>query len=85
VLEQSKKAAQRLLLSSQSGARERIQRAYREVLARDASTAELERSLQFVDAMRSMAKSDGTEVDETTAWARLYQALFASAEFRYRS
>jgi hypothetical protein len=32
-----------------------------------------------------MRSTQATDNDEKTAWARLYQALFASAEFRYRS
>ncbi len=80
-LEQSKRAAGQLLAGSASG-RERVQRAYREVLAREARAEEVEKALRFLDAIRSEA---GAAPDEKTAWARFYQALFASAEFRYRS
>ncbi len=81
-LTQSKSAAERLLGSGAASGRDRVVRVYREVLSRDATQAEIDRSLSFIDAMRSNASEHN---DEKTAWARLYQALFASAEFRYRS
>jgi hypothetical protein len=82
VMEQSKNAASNLVSESKATGRDRVQRVYREVLNREATAAEIERSLTFIDAMRS---TQATDNDEKTAWARLYQALFASAEFRYRS
>lgn len=83
VLELSKAAAARLLEQAANvPARERLARVYREVLNRDPSDEEVNRSMHFLDAMRSQQAGDN---DEKTAWARLYQALFASAEFRYRS
>ncbi|MBI3680487.1 MAG: PSD1 domain-containing protein [Acidobacteria bacterium] len=82
VLEQSKSAADRLLKDNNGPARERVVRVYREVLSRDPTEVEIERSMTFLDAMRSAQSGDN---DEKTAWARLYQALFATAEFRYRS
>jgi hypothetical protein len=57
-----------------------VRNAYRQVLGREASAQEVEQSLTFIDAMQS-AKSGN---DEKSAWARLFQALFASAEFRYK-
>ncbi|MBI4906836.1 MAG: PSD1 domain-containing protein [Acidobacteria bacterium] len=79
---QSKSAAEKLLADAQTTGRDRVLRVYREVLSRDATQAEIDRSLSFIDAMRSNTSEHN---DEKTAWARLYQALFASAEFRYRS
>jgi len=82
VLSQAKTAAGKLLSNGETSNRDRVMRMYREVLSRDANESEIERSMSFLDATRS---SKTGEVDEKTAWARLYQALFASAEFRYRS
>ncbi|MFN7934285.1 MAG: PSD1 and planctomycete cytochrome C domain-containing protein [Bryobacteraceae bacterium] len=83
VLDQSKNAAEKLVAANNvASGRDKVNRVYREVLNRDATQAEIERSLSFLDTMRSTQSGDN---DEKTAWARLYQALFASAEFRYRS
>jgi cytochrome c553 len=82
VMDLSKSASERLLSGSDASGRQRVERVYREVLSRAATEAEIEQSLSFIDAMRSNTSGDN---DEKSAWARLYQALFASAEFRYRS
>jgi hypothetical protein len=74
VLEQAKHAAEKLLKSGEATEQERITKAYREVLGRAPSADEVKRSAEFVKAG-----------DDKIAWSRLYQALFASAEFRYRS
>ena len=58
----------------------RVTRAYREVLGRaPTATEEMAKSLEFVKA------SDAATSGSYLAWEHLYQALFASAEFRYRS
>jgi hypothetical protein len=78
VMDLSKSASERLLSGSDASGRQRVERVYREVLSRAATEAEIEQSLSFIDAMRSNTSGDN---DEKSAWARLYQALFASAEF----
>ncbi len=72
-IEQSKHAAEKLLSVESSTPAARVTRAYREVLGRAPTTSELAKSLEFVKA------------SDAVAWEHLYQALFASAEFRYRS
>jgi len=72
-IDQSRFAATRLLSSQSVTPQARITRAYREVLGRAPTAPELARSLAFV------------KTPDPVAWEHLYQALFASAEFRYRS
>jgi Protein of unknown function (DUF1549)/Protein of unknown function (DUF1553)/Planctomycete cytochrome C len=74
VLEQAKHAAEKLLKEGEASEQERIIKVYRETLGRAPSAEELKRSAEYL-------KSG----EDKTAWSRLYQALFASAEFRYRS
>jgi hypothetical protein len=73
VIEQAKHAATNLLASSAQTPQARVALAYREVLGRAPSAAELARSMEFVQA------------NDASSWEHLYQALFSSAEFRYRS
>jgi hypothetical protein len=75
VIDQSKHAADKLLAAGPLSESERVARVYREVLGRAPSAEEMKSSLEFVNAAGS----------EPAAWSQLYQALFASAEFRYRS
>ena len=72
------KAASDRLLKNYSLDKDRIQRAYEEVLGRLPTAKEIDTSLTYV---ASSKLKDG----EPAAWAKLYQALFASAEFRYRT
>ena len=72
-IDQSRFAANKLLGNPALTPQARVTRAYREVLGRAPTAPELERSLEFV------------KVSDAVAWEHLYQALFASAEFRYRS
>ena len=72
------KAASDRLLKNYAADKDRIQRAYEEVLGRLPDAKEVDRSLTYV---ASSTLKDG----EAGAWAKLYQALFASAEFRYRT
>jgi hypothetical protein len=72
-IEQSKHAAEKLLKLESLTPQARVTRAYREVLGRVPTAPELARSLDFV------------KTSDAIAWEHLYQALFASAEFRYRS
>jgi hypothetical protein len=86
VIEQSKHAAERLLAAGSLSGPTRIARVYREVLGRMPTAGEVARSLEF---MKVSSEASDTGADPATAgqtaWGRLYQALFASAEFRYRS
>jgi hypothetical protein len=72
-IDQSKHAAEKLLAAQSLTPQARVTRAYREVLGRTPTAPELAKSLDFVKA------------SDTLSWEHLYQALFASAEFRYRS
>ncbi|MBM3753245.1 MAG: DUF1549 domain-containing protein [Acidobacteria bacterium] len=73
----AKVAAERLL-RNYTADKDRVTRAYREVYGRAPSAKEIDQSLTYVQTV----KAEGQEVD---AWAKFYQALFASAEFRYRT
>ena len=72
------RAASERLVKAYAGEKERLERAYREVLGRLPSAKEADQGLTYVADAKG---KDG----EAGAWARLYQALFASAEFRYRT
>jgi hypothetical protein len=72
------KAASERLLKSYPADKERVERAYREVLGRLPSAKEADQALTYIGGSK---QQDG----EAGAWAKLYQALFASAEFRYRT
>jgi hypothetical protein len=76
-IEQAKHAAENLLRVDSLTPQAKITRAYREVLGRTPTGPELARSIEFIN-------SDSKPADLIT-WEHLYQALFASAEFRYRS
>ena len=58
--------------------RGRIGRVFRSTVAREPGAEEMAWSLTFV---RKAQQAGPT----ASAWARLYQAMFATAEFRYRS
>ena len=72
-IDQAKRAADNLAKSAAGTPQARVTRAYREVLGRMPTAPELQKSLDFVNDQ------------DPLAWEHLYQALFASAEFRYRS
>jgi hypothetical protein len=86
VIDQSKHAAEKLLAAGALTDEARVTRVYREVLGRLPTADEVQKSLEF---MKFSAAASDTGADPATAgqtaWGRLYQALFASAEFRYRS
>jgi hypothetical protein len=108
VIEQSRAAAAKLLASPSPTPEARVTQAYREVLGRAPTPAELTRALIFVHSAQEEATPSSTVPTtsllgrrqarrqpvqeaplpdispETSAWEHLYQALFASAEFRYR-
>ena len=71
--EQALKAAERLLAGKLPGDDERIMRAYRLTLGRTPMDGERRVAAEFLRARGG----------EKAAWAMLFQALFASAEFRY--
>jgi hypothetical protein len=72
-IEQAKAAAGKLLGNPSLTAQARVTRAYREVLGRAPTAPEMAGTLEFVKSA------------DAASWEHLYQALFASAEFRYRS
>ena len=76
VRKQARHAAEKLLAETKSTEQERVATAYREVLNRAPSAQEVKWSLEYMKAETA---------EDAAAWSRLYQALFASAEFRYRS
>ncbi|HTM47284.1 MAG TPA: PSD1 and planctomycete cytochrome C domain-containing protein [Bryobacteraceae bacterium] len=86
VIDQSKHAAEKLLAAGALTDEARVTRVYREVLGRLPTADEVQKSLEF---MKFSSAASDTGADPATAgqtaWGRLYQALFASAEFRYRS
>jgi hypothetical protein len=118
VIDQARHAAERLLSANLATPQERVTRAYREVLGRMPTAAEMNRAMIFVHSAQEESDSQpapeapvmagrangfrpaqrggrgGRGPGETplakispeaSAWEHLYQALFASAEFRYRS
>ena len=86
VIDQSKHAAEKLLADASLTDPARVTRVYREVLGRLPRPEEVKQSLEF---MKVSSEASDTAAEPATAhqtaWGRLYQALFASAEFRYRS
>jgi hypothetical protein len=75
ILEQSHHAARRLLAEPGLDDRGRIDRAYRLTLGRPPTESELRIGLDCVDEV--------TPADEEEVWGMLFQALFASIDFRY--
>ena len=81
---QSKRFAERLEKSSLDTT-VRIRNAYLSALAREPSTAEMERAQDFLrdaDLMLVSAKNDGDE-PLSDAWAAFCQSLLSGSEFRY--
>jgi hypothetical protein len=72
ILKQSQSAAERLLAEEHADNEERVTRAYRLALGRGPTSGEREVARRF---LKGKAEKD--------AWAALFHALFASAEFRY--
>ena len=77
VMAQAKNAATRLMDLSLDSDHARVTRAYREVLGRNPTDGEVKRSVEYLQTL--------PETSGAALWGRLYQALFESAEFRYRS
>jgi hypothetical protein len=82
VLEAADRAADQLLTAGYKANLDRILHAYRQVLGRAPGEQERALALRFVDAA---ATGEGQAAEAREVWSRFYQALFASAEFRYRS
>jgi len=81
---QARVASERLIAKTKTD-EERVRRVFQQVFSRDPNKTEIDRTLKFIrDTMGSVQESsEGQKQQE--AWTRLYHALFASAEFRYRS
>jgi hypothetical protein len=73
-IEQSRHAAARLLAQALPDDAARVSWAYRLTLGRTPSAGERAVALRFLS---------GRQADVSEAWAALFQALFASADFRY--
>jgi hypothetical protein len=82
VIEQARHAADNLLAAGPLSDRRKVARVYRETLGREPGAEELKRSLEFLEAQGVSGESSESQ---HKAWSHLYQALFTSAEFRYRS
>ena len=76
VIEQARHASERLLAGNAQGAEERGDIAYRLALGRPATNSERQRVVSYV-------RNFMTSKPEKDAWASVFQAIFASAEFRY--
>jgi hypothetical protein len=81
LMEQSQRAARRLLSGTGEDDRGRIEHAYRLALGRSPTGSERRIALDFL-AKAEDAGDDGPAGPEQ-AWALLFQALFASVDFRY--
>jgi cytochrome c553 len=86
VADQARIAAERALAKAKTDS-ERVRLAYRQTLSREPTKAELARSVAYIqESVKSDSRSDASPgVKTQDAWARFYQVLFASAEFRYRT
>jgi hypothetical protein len=83
VLEQSRHAARRLLAETRTGYddRQRLDRVYRLALGRSPSDRERAIALEFL--VQSEDAADGSPLSPEDAWALVFQALFATIDFRY--
>jgi len=79
VLEQARRAAQRIFSAPGLDLEARIRLAYRTVLGRLPSESELAQAARLLDI--SPESDAGSRRQQ--AWAQFYQALFASPDFRY--
>jgi len=73
-VEQSQKAATRLLAAQAADDTQRLEQAYLAALGRKPSASEIELSSKFLNSHGGKPQ---------VAWARLYQALFACVDFRF--
>jgi hypothetical protein len=77
VLHAARQAAVRLLAVDGLNDAARVERAYRTALGRAPSEAELGASLEFISS------ATGSAGKNEEAWAELWQAIFASLDFRF--
>ncbi|MCA9071190.1 MAG: DUF1553 domain-containing protein, partial [Planctomycetaceae bacterium] len=77
VIKQSRSAAQRVLNSPYQNPTARIVRAWQITFGREPTDSEIKRAIDYLSRGRELNES------EETLWAGLFQALFASAEFRH--
>ncbi|HEX5499989.1 MAG TPA: DUF1553 domain-containing protein, partial [Thermomicrobiales bacterium] len=77
VINAAQNAAARLLAVEGLNDAERARRAYRTALGRPPSESELRAALDF------MASANGPGAENEDAWAQLWQAIFASLDFRF--
>ncbi|MFQ5730962.1 MAG: DUF1553 domain-containing protein [Planctomycetaceae bacterium] len=80
VMEQSRRAASRLLKEKLPGETERLNRAYLRTLGRPPTQRERKLALSYLRSFKP-AKPGGNA--RRQAWATLFQTLFASVDFRY--
>jgi hypothetical protein len=80
VMEQAGAAAQTALVWPDLDDAQRIERAYRLALGRRPTERELQLAMDFVTIP---TEDNATPEKRQAAWARFYQALFASLDFRY--
>jgi hypothetical protein len=73
VIEQARAASQRLLADAHDSVEGRVTRAYRLTLGRAPTELELATAQEFI----------GNATADAESWAMLFQALFASMDFRY--
>lgn len=78
VMEQSHKAAVRLLSDDDLPDQMRIERSWRQVLGRPPGQAELKKTLDYLASF-----ADDQEDGSLQAWTSVYHVLFASLDFRY--
>jgi len=85
VVEQSRRAAERLLAEEKIDDARRVELAYLRALSRLPTSQERERALELVASLAE--RDDGAKKDKDearlAAWASVCQALLATAEFRY--
>jgi cytochrome c553 len=86
VADQARIAAERALAKAKTDT-ERVRLAYRQTLSREPAKVELAQALAYIqESVKSDSRADASPgVKTQDAWARFYQVLFASAEFRYRT
>ena len=75
---QARLTAERLLSESQLKKSNRIDHAYLQILGRNATTAEISLSQQFLKSV-----TDTTDEGQVAAWTQMVQSMFSTIEFRY--
>jgi hypothetical protein len=85
VVEQARRLATRIDVSTQNDPILRIQRLYRDTLGRPATSEEAELGLAFVQSVSTgaVASPDGTDSRAMNAWEQFAQVLLLSNEFSF--